>query len=476
MKKQFLLLLWMTLLPLAGWAQSINLADGWKITLDPELATYTGGNVKPTVKLSKTGESDMTDGFTVEWSENEIINVNAVDGYTVTVTADGTKTYGKLAENTAVFYVLKATPATTAPTPAAATAFTGEPITLITAAGITDFGTMQYIVSDGTPAADAAGWSTEFPKETNAGTYEVWYKVDGTSNWNAVAPTYSGTVKITGIDATISNPTAKTLTYNGKEQVLIEAAKLTAGTGTLYYKLSTDSEWSTELPKAKNGGAYTVNWKFEGTNGYNSQSSADVAVTIGKANPDISAATGATGLTYNGGEQKLLTKEATEALDATVIYDVTYQAPGAGSYTSFLTGATFDKVVAQNAGDYKIKAKVAEDDNFNAGEAAELEVAIAQKEAKAPVAIKNLRYNGEAQSLIEAGEEGVIVYVFGGSELNSIETIKGTNAETYEVKYKVTDSNYKQVSETAIEDVEIKGALLTIKVPLQKMTSLLSLQ
>ena len=68
---------------------------------------------------------------------------------------------------------------------------------------------------------------------------------------------------------TVTAPTANALTYNGAEQALVIAGKTTGG--TMLYRLD-DSEWSEQLPTAKNAGEYTVWYKVQGDAEY-----ADVA-------------------------------------------------------------------------------------------------------------------------------------------------------------------------------------------------------
>ena len=68
---------------------------------------------------------------------------------------------------------------------------------------------------------------------------------------------------------TVTAPTANALTYNGAEQALVTAGKTTGG--TMLYRLG-DSEWSEQIPTAKNAGKYTVWYKVQGDAEY-----ADVA-------------------------------------------------------------------------------------------------------------------------------------------------------------------------------------------------------
>ena len=54
--------------------------------------------------------------------------------------------------------------------------------------GATNFGDIQYALGDNDTTAPTTGWSTSIPTGTNAGLYHVWYKVDGTSNYNGIDP------------------------------------------------------------------------------------------------------------------------------------------------------------------------------------------------------------------------------------------------------------------------------------------------
>ena len=61
--------------------------------------------------------------------------------------------------------------------------------------------------------------------------------------------------------------------------------------GTMQYKLSTSSTWSTSIPTATNAGSYTVNYKVVGDANHNDNSGGSVAVTIGKAASTYTAPT-----------------------------------------------------------------------------------------------------------------------------------------------------------------------------------------
>ena len=78
---------------------------------------------------------------------------------------------------------------------------------------------------------------------------------------------------------TVTAPTANSLTYNGAEQTLVTAGKTTGG--TMLYRLG-DSEWSEQIPTAKNAGEYTVWYKVQGNAEYADVAEQSLTVTVAK--------------------------------------------------------------------------------------------------------------------------------------------------------------------------------------------------
>ena len=85
---------------------------------------------------------------------------------------------------------------------------------------------------------------------------------------------------------TVTAPTANALTYNGAEQALVTAGKTTGG--TMLYRLD-DSEWSEQLPTAKNAGEYTVWYKVQGNAEYADVAEQNVTVTVAKKSVTVTA-------------------------------------------------------------------------------------------------------------------------------------------------------------------------------------------
>lgn len=156
----------------------------------------------------------------------------------------------------------------------------------------------------------------ETPKEYGALTYEISeIKLDGryytggakVENGKLILPIQKNDVKTTGsvgtvtvvikstnyeditltvnVDATnklvptVTAPTANALTYNGAEQALVTAGKTTGG--TMLYRLD-DSEWSEQIPTAKNAGEYTVWYKVQGNAEYADVAEQSLTVTVAK--------------------------------------------------------------------------------------------------------------------------------------------------------------------------------------------------
>ena len=85
---------------------------------------------------------------------------------------------------------------------------------------------------------------------------------------------------------TVTAPTANALTYNGAEQALVTAGKTTGG--TMLYRLG-DSEWSEQIPTAKNAGEYTVWYKVQGNAEYADVAEQNVTVTVAKKAVTVTA-------------------------------------------------------------------------------------------------------------------------------------------------------------------------------------------
>lgn len=215
----------------------------------------------------------------------------------------------------------------------------------------------------------------ETPKEYGAPTYEISeIKLDGryytsgakVENGKLILPIQKNDVKTTGpvgtvtvvikstnyaditltvnVNATnkllptVTAPTANALTYNGTEQALVTAGKTTGG--TMLYRLD-NSEWSEQIPTAKNVGKYTVWYKVQGNAEYADVAEQSLTVTVSDRPSGGGGASGG-GASGGGG---VVTPAPTPA-DADVITvkedtkDNTTSKPGAETDTTITTKTT----------------------------------------------------------------------------------------------------------------------------------------
>ncbi len=143
---------------------------------------WTDGTTKPAAN----------DSYEAEWT------FTPAAGYEKYATATGTVT----------IKVNKATPTFTAPTAQENLTYTGQEQALITAGSVTNYGTMQYsLTENGT-------YSQDIPVGTDAGAYTVWYRVIGDANHNDTTPA-SVAVRIGQKPLTITGVTAASKPYDG---------------------------------------------------------------------------------------------------------------------------------------------------------------------------------------------------------------------------------------------------------------------
>ena len=238
MKKNFLLLLWMTLLPLAGWAQTPATLRTVPETVsglyydgtDKAITTpLTAGNyqsdyqinhggvrfvvkttkVDPTNEEKDAAEKVITASFTAKDAGYHYIYYQ--------VLGDGTGNYsdGEWQYLGAV-YINKGIRPSVAPTGAENLVYSGSPQQLITAAGTPkgdDDAVMEYKYG-------TAEWGTTIDiKELNAGSYTVEWRVAETANWEKA----EGNVMVTIAPFDVTNKLEMawdetSFTYNGAAQ------------------------------------------------------------------------------------------------------------------------------------------------------------------------------------------------------------------------------------------------------------------
>ena len=400
MKKNFLLLMLMVLLPLAGWAQTS--LSGYAITFgssDQEYAYYseTSGaadDKRPTIKLTKTSSEDITEAsgsINVVWKDadgNTVTELKTVGVYTVTVTADNSATYGELTTPSRSFWVLKANNSysPTGVVVSTAQTYAAAGYDLLTTTPAATFGTVNYMVklNDTTvPDADAEGWSTTAPHATKVGAHSVFIKVDGTDNYKAIAPSLLGTVTINGTalvantDYTAPTALSAAIAFDNTAHALANAGAALTDKCTMWYKLGDDGEWQENVPTATDvkTGSYTVYWKAEGVEGY-ADATGSVSATISIAAPTVTAGTAAD-LTYTGVDQALLSAAGTATIGAVPTYSIKYSATETSDWSSLTpTEVPFAEATGKAAGYYQVTTQVKTAGNYAEASAAPIVVQI----------------------------------------------------------------------------------------------------
>lgn len=191
----------------------LNAVNQIKPTPDGEITaaeiTYGDALSKSTISgKMKDPDTGKSVNGTFAWTDGTI-NPNA-GGYEAEWTFTPAAGYEKYATatGTVTIKVNKAVPTFTAPTAQENLTYTGQEQALITAGSVTDYGTMQYsLTENGT-------YSQDIPVGTDAGTYTVWYRVIGDANHNDTAPA-SVAVSIGKKPLTITGVTAVSKPYDG---------------------------------------------------------------------------------------------------------------------------------------------------------------------------------------------------------------------------------------------------------------------
>jgi len=287
--------------------------------------------------------------------------------------------------------------------------------------------------------------------QTNAGTYTITVTLNDTDNteWSdetAAAKTYS--FVIAKANSAVTNaPTAKTdLKYTGSAQTLVTAG--TAANGTMQYKVG-NGEWSTDIPTATNAGTHTVYYKVVGNSNYNDVAESNFDVTIAKA--DITPTVSIDDWIYGQTASDPIVSD--NIGNGTVTYS--YKVKNADD-------ATYAAAVPTVAGEYTVKATIAETANYNGGSAA-ANFTIAKADITPTVNMAGWIYGQTASEPAVTGNtgNGTITYAYKvqGAGDETYSAAKPTAAGNYTVKATITETaNYNGGSATAdftIEKAEI---------------------
>ena len=230
--------------------------------------------------------------------------------------------------------------------------YTGTPQKLMLV-GTATGGTVEY-------SLDGKSYSSNNPSATNAGTYQVWYRLNGNKNYEDIEAA-STTVTIAKAEHVITKvPEALALTYTGRAQALIRGGN--TRTGQMQY--STDgSTYTTTIPTATNAQSYSVWYRVVGNQNYKDTDPVELNVRIAKANEPSFTAPTANKLTYTGMAQALLSTGPVEG------GEIQFSLDGTSFSTDVPTGILPDT--------YRVWYRVVGDENHESINPIEMTVTIA---------------------------------------------------------------------------------------------------
>ena len=223
--------------------------------------TKNGNTVSYHFNSNVTSTSTPTSNYTITSSAN--VKATNAGTYKVYWIWDSDATYSGAYTNGVVTVTIdKATPVVTGVLAKSLT-YNTQPQTLVTA-GSTTGGTLLYSV-------DGVNYSANVPTATNAGTYTVYYKVQGNSNYYDLAP---ATVEVTIKKATpVATIKTKNLYFNDTWQELIQSDALTitgadgdvdiSDESKLWYSLEGGLNELDHSPNGKKIGAYNCYYRIE---------------------------------------------------------------------------------------------------------------------------------------------------------------------------------------------------------------------
>lgn len=137
-------------------------------------------------------------------------------------------------------------------------------------------GNVTYYYSTTDTTSDGTVWSEEVGRSLDVGTYYMYAVIDATDLYNSCT-TSATQFKVTEAAPSVDPPAAKTLTYTGEPQELIERGSIEGG--TMVYSLSEDGPYSEAIPTGINAGTYYVWYKAEDA----AEASGSVSVQIQQA-------------------------------------------------------------------------------------------------------------------------------------------------------------------------------------------------
>ena len=410
------------------------------VTIEPKEVTATvtvpgapfiynnGTAIEPTVEVYDNGTLIPASEYTVSYKNN-----TEAGEATVTVTDNPGGNY--IVSGSTTFTIDRAASSVTEAPAANALTYTGAQQALA-AAGTAEGGTMQY-------SLDGVDYSDAVPTGTNAGTYTVWYKVQGDSNHNDTEPrSVTVTIEPKTVEAAVTVSDGSFI-YNGGKwepavtvrdgETVIDPAEYTVS-----YDRNTNAGEAAVIVTDNPGGNYTV--------------SGTASFTIDRADAQLTGHPTANALTYTGAQQALVTDGTAEG--------------GAMQYSLNGVHYSADIPTGRLPGTYTVYYKVQGDQNHNSTDTWSLTAAIDKAElTNVSVSAPALAYNGKAQTpavtVTADTADGSPVTVTYSEEENGTYTASVPSygaVGSYTLYYRLTAANHEPVSGSLSVSVD-KGTL-----------------
>ncbi len=359
-----------------GWVTitgDINLTSGQPFGTDsfinPGLVMDTAYNVQCVVTATREGERDFK-----FWTDADLLTLRVTkNDPSVTITPSDNLTYS------------------------------GQPQALV-ASGSTDGGTLLYSLGkDG-------DYSTDIPTATDAGTYEVWYKVQGNDTFNTIEPTKLEVVIAQTVNTWTQDPAIIGWVYGDPAGMPSAEAKF--GTVAVDYRTADGSTYDSAAPTVP--GDYVARFTVAGNANYSALSE-EIPFTVAKRSLTVTIAPG--GGTYGGTIIPATAQLAGLLTGDTVKMELTYD----GSTT-----------VPTSAGTYTIQVTVISNDYVLTGETT-ADFVIAKAVVETP-ALSGKVYSDAVQI---ADVPASVLYAVAKND-------GGVNVGTYDVELALTDpANYQ---------------------------------
>lgn len=317
---------------ISGWTDTASAtvtAGGGDFTIaDIPAETYNGSAKTPTPVVSYNNNTlTLNDDYTLEYAGN-------INAGTAAVIAIGKGSYvGKVGVKE--FTINKADPTYTAPKAVKLT-YNGNAQNLVTA-GTTSHGVIKYATSEN------GDYSATIPQQTNAGTYNVWWKLEGDANHNDVAATQVTGVSIAKANCTVALSATKLTVAVGSSNTFTVTR---SGNGTITASSSNNSVATTSVNQST--GVVTVNKVAAGTatitvtvaasDNYNAYTTTDKLVSVN--NPLAELTSSAVGKLIGADGNVYATASAATSAGTTACAMIAYvgdqnNANGNGAYSTY---------------------------------------------------------------------------------------------------------------------------------------------